>query len=137
MDPAPTLTEPAGIIPLHAVRILQHAGGAMFVQALLHGQLAALEWEVEKHRLLRMLAITLVGFACLLCALLFAGGLALSATWETGYRIHALASLVLLFSIGTAAAWRRFADQSTDGNKTFAASREELAADVAVLKENL
>jgi uncharacterized membrane protein YqjE len=137
MDPAPALTERAGLSPLNAVRILQHAGGALSVQALLHGQLAAVEWEEEKHRLLRMLAITLVGFACLLCALLFAGGLALSAAWETGYRIHVLGLLVLLFGFGTAIAWRRFEANSSAGERTFAASREEFAADVAVLKATL
>jgi uncharacterized membrane protein YqjE len=120
--------------PLRAMRVLQSAGSELLVQAVLHGQLAAIEWEQEKHRLQRMLALTLAGFACLLCTLLFAGALALSASWDTGYRIHVLAVLVLLSGFGTAAAWQRFGIRSSAGDRSFAASREELAADLALLK---
>lgn len=120
--------------PQRVVRVLQSAGGALLVQAVLHGQLAAIEWEEEKHRLQRMLALTLAGFACLLCTLLFAGALALSASWETGYRIHVLALLILLFGFGTILAWQRFGIRSAAGDRTFSASREELAADIALLK---
>lgn len=121
--------------PQRAARLLQSAGGALLDQAVLHGRLAAIEWEEEKHRLQRMLALTLAGFAGLLCTLLFAGALALSASWETGYRIHVLALLVLLSGFGTAAAWRRFGIRAAAGDRTFSASREELAADIALLKE--
>ena len=135
MNPAPALTtEPAGINLVDAVRILHSAGGALSVQAVLHGQLAQVEWEEEKNRLLKMLAVTLLGFACLLCVALFAGGLVLAVTWETAYRIHALACLVLLYGLGTAEAWRRFQALSALGGQIFAASREELAADAVLLR---
>lgn len=120
--------------PQRVVRVLQSAGGALLVQAVLHGQLAAIEWKEERHRLQRMLALTLAGFACLLCTLLFAGALALSASWETGYRIHVLALLMLLFGFGTVLAWQRFGIRAAAGDHSFAASREELAADIALLK---
>jgi uncharacterized membrane protein YqjE len=135
---APTAAaDPAGVNLLDAVRILRSAGGALSVQALLHGQLARIELEEEKNRLLKMLAATLLGFACLLCVLLFAGALVLAATWETRFRIEACAGLVILYGIGTAAAWRYFQDWSAQSNQTFAASREELAADAALLKNSL
>lgn len=127
-----TVREDSG--PQRAVRILQSAGGALLVQAVLHGQLAAIEWEEEKHRLQRMLALTLAGFAGLLCTLLFAGALALSASWETGYRMHVLALLILLSGFATAAAWQQFGIRASAGGRTFSASREELAADIALLK---
>jgi len=133
---APT-ADPAGINLLDAVRIVRSAGGALSVQALLHGQLARIELEEEKNRLLKMLAATLLGFACLLCVLLFAGALVLAATWETRYRIGACAGLVILYGIGTAAAWRYFQAWSAQNDQSFAASREELAADAALLKSNL
>lgn len=120
--------------PLDAARTLQAAGAALLTQAQLHGQLVDIEWQEEKHRLLRMLAITLLGFGCLLCTLLFAGGLALAATWETPYRVPTLAALVILFGSGTVAAWRRLQAQAALGRQSFAASREELAADIALLK---
>lgn len=127
----------SGINPLDAVRILRSAGGSLLAQALLHGQLARVEWEEEKNRLLKMLAVTLLGFACLLCAMLFAGAMVIAASWETAYRFHALAGLIFLFGAGTAAAWRRFQALSALGSEIFAASREELAADTALLKKNL
>jgi len=130
MDPAP----PTAINPLDALRILRVAGGGLFSQAALHAQLAGVEWEEDKHRLLKMLAISLLGFACLLCTLLFAGGLALAAVWETIYRLPTLAALAILFGLGTLTAWRRFRALSMLGSQSFAATREELAADAAMLK---
>lgn len=128
------MTNPAFLNPLAAVRILHAAGGALFTQALLHAELAGVEWEQEKNRLLKMLAVALPGFACLLCMLLFAGGLALAATWETAYRVPTLAALVLLFGLGAFVAWRSFEAQVTLARHSFAASRQELAADAAVLR---
>lgn len=123
--------------PLDLVRVLRSGGGALFDQARLHGQLAHVEWQEEKQRLLRMLAVTLLGFACLLCAMLFAGGLALSATWETDYRLHVFAGLVLLSIAGTVTAWRQFQALAALGEQAFVGSREELAADAALLKGHL
>jgi uncharacterized membrane protein YqjE len=128
------VTKSADLGPLDAVRILHAAGGALFAQALLHAELAGVEWQEEKHRLLRMLAIALLGFACLLCTLLFAGGLAIAATWDTAYRVPTLAALVILFGCCTGAAWQRFQAQLALGSQSFAASRQEFAADTAVLK---
>lgn len=128
------MTKPSALNPLDAVRILRAAGGGLLSQATLHAELAGIEWEEEKNRLLRMLAIALLGFACLLCTLVFAGGLALAAAWETPYRVPTLIALVTLFGSGAAVAWRRFQAQVALGSQSFAASREELAADTAVLK---
>lgn len=131
---APSRAGARAVGPLDALRVLQAAGGALLVQAVLHGQLAVMALEEERRRLLGLLAVTLVGFACLLCALLFAGALAVSAAWDTGYGAHALAGLVVLFGLGTAAAWQRFGARSAADNPAFTASREEFAADAALLK---
>jgi uncharacterized membrane protein YqjE len=117
-----------------AVRTLRPAGAALVVQALLHGQLIRIEWQEEKIRLLKMLVIALCGFACLLCAMLFAGGFVLAASWETPYWLLALVGMPLLFSAGAAAAWWRFQAWSAQSDRAFAASGEELAADAALLK---
>lgn len=127
-------SEPKGIDPLDALRILRLAGGALFEHSLLHGRLARIEMEQETLRLARMLRIALVGFACLLCGLLFASGTLLMVVWETGYRIHAGFGLMLLFASGALIAWWRFGVWSALGGKVFAASREELAADAALLE---
>lgn len=128
------MTKTATVNLLDAARLVQAAGGALLSQAMLHAELAGVGWEEEKNRLLTMLAATLLGFACLLCALLFAGGLALAVAWETAYRIPTLAALVILPGLGVVAAWRRFRILAALGSHSFAASRQELAADAAVLR---
>src|SRR5579862_5156150 len=70
-----------------AIRLLQSAGGALLDQLILHGELARVEWVEEKNRLLQMLVGAILGFACLLCIMLSAGGLLLALCWETAYRI--------------------------------------------------
>ncbi len=129
--------EPGVVGLLDVARLLQSASGALLAQTLLHGHLARVEWEEEKNRLLKMLLAILLGFAFLLCVLLFAGALVLAASWETAYRFPALLCLILFYGCGVAAAWWRFQVWSALGAQTFAATREELAADAGVLKRSL
>src|ERR1700721_3026927 len=97
--------DPTPINPLEAVRILRSAGGALFDQAVLHGELARVEWAQERERLLKMLACTLVGYTCLLCVLLSAEALVLALCWETAYRIPVAIALTALYALGTVFAW--------------------------------
>jgi uncharacterized membrane protein YqjE len=106
----------------------------LLIQALLHAQLARIEWEQEKNRLLTMLVLLLLGFACLLCAMLFAGGLVLAATWGTPYRIAAITGLMVMSGAGVAVAWLRFQACAASGGQIFTASLEEFAADATLLR---
>jgi uncharacterized membrane protein YqjE len=103
----------------------------------LHGQLAQVEWGEEKNRLLKMLVGALLGFACLLCVMLSLGALTLALCWETVYRIPVAAVLVALYGLGTGFAWRRFVALSALSGQSFAATRLELAADLALLRSKL
>ena len=123
--------------PLHAIRLLRTAGRALFAQAALHGQLLGVEWAEEKNRLLKMLLATVLGFACLLCVMLFSGMLLLTISWDTGYRIPILAALIVVYGFGMTAAWRRFKTLSELGGNAFSATREELSADVALIRRKL
>src|SRR5579872_2728913 len=107
------------INPLEAIRVLRPAGGALLDQAILHGELARIDWAQEKARLLKMLASTLVGYMCLLCTLLFSGALVLAFCWETAYRIPAVGALTALNALGTAASWRRFRRLSALSGQSF------------------
>ena len=129
--------ESTAINALGAIRTLRSAGGALIDQVALHGQLAQVEWGEEKNRLLRMLAGAVLGFACLLCVMLSLGVLALALCWETVYRIPSAALLVALYGLGIGFAWRRFAALSALGGQSFAATRVELAADLALLRSKL
>ena len=123
--------------PLHAIRIVRAAGNALFSQVALHGQLLRVEWAEEKNRLLKMLLVTLLGFACLLCVMFFSGMLLLAISWDTGYRIPAFAALIALYGFGTMTAWRRFKTLSELSDRAFSATREELSADAALIRGKL
>ena len=122
---------------LNAIRTLRSAGGALFDQVALHGQLAQVEWGEEKNRLLKMLVGAVLGFAGLLCVILSLGALALALCWETVYRIPVAAVLVALYGLATGFAWRRLVALSALSGQSFAATRVELAADVALLRSKL
>jgi uncharacterized membrane protein YqjE len=118
---------------IKVIRIIRTAGKPIFTQTVLHGQLARIEWEEEKIRLMKMLAFLLLGFACILCFMIFAGVLVLAFSWETAYRIQAIIALMTVYGIGIGVAWRRLYILSTLSDQAFAATREEFAADMALI----
>ena len=123
--------------PLDVLRLLRSAGGALLAQAALHGQLARVEWEVEKQRLLKLCCASLLAFACLLCVMLFLGVAVLACSWETPYRFHAVAALIAVYGIGVCVVLRYIQKLLALGDQAFAATRAELAADVALIKSSL
>ncbi|HEX9473176.1 MAG TPA: phage holin family protein [Steroidobacteraceae bacterium] len=140
----PTATTAAST-SIHAVsikttgvlRILRTAGGALLLQAALHGQLLRVEWAEEKSRLLKLVMATLLGFVCLLGLLAALGVLLLALYWDTPYRILAVSVLMAFYGLGMALAWRLFSSQAALASCSFAASRSELAADLELLRSQL
>ena len=130
-------SDSTAINAIGAIRILRSAGGALLDQVALHGQLAQVEWGEEKNRLLKMLVGAVLGFAGLLCVILSLGALALALCWETVYRIPVAAVRVALYGLATGFAWRRLVALSALSGQSFAATRVELAADVALLRSKL
>jgi uncharacterized membrane protein YqjE len=119
------------------LRVAHTAGGALLLQARLHAQLLRVEWAAEKGRIHGMILAGLLGFACLLGMMLALGALLLSVSWDTSYRIPAAATLVAAYGLGVALAWRRLQTQSRLVAQSFAATRTEIAADVALLGSQL
>ena len=126
-----------GIDLLGALRIVRTAGGALCTQAGLYGQLARIEWLEEKIRLRSMLLMALLGFASVLCVMLFTGIAVLALSWETAYRLPAVIALLLFYAAGMALAWYRLRALSASGSRSFAALREELSIDAALLRSRL
>lgn len=129
--------EPESIDLLNVLRIARSAGGALCTQLSLYGKLAHIEWQEEKNRLFKMLMLGLLGFACTLCFMLYIGLLVLVLSWETNYRILALASLIVINGFGIGIAWYGFQNLSARNKQSFAATREELATDLALIKSRL
>lgn len=129
--------ESAGINPLDVIRVLRSAGSALLKQAGLHGQLVRVEWEVEKDRIVGMAVAALIAFASLMCTLLMAGALALVISWDTPYRIPVAIAVLVVYAACLWLAWRRFKTLSAQSRNSFAATREELAADLSLIRERL
>jgi len=136
--PAPgTTADAASIRTTEVLRILRTAGGALLLQAALHGQLLRVEWAEEKSRLLKLVMATLLGFVCLLGLMAALGALLLALYWDTPYRIPAVSVLLALYGLGMALAWRLFRSQAALSSRSFAATRSELAADLELLRSQL
>ena len=132
-----TAPESAGINPLDVVRVLRTAGSALLTQAGLHGQLVRVEWEAEKARIVGMAVAAVVAFASLLCTMLMAGALALAFIWDTSYRIPVAIAVVVVYAAILSLAWHRFKTLSAQSQDSFAGTREELAADLALIRKRL
>lgn len=135
-EPSPT-NGSATFNPLGALRLMRSAGKALLGQAGLYGQLARLEWAEEKSRLAKMLAAGAVVFACLLCFMLFAGLLAVALSWNTPYFIAVIVLMIALYAAGLGVAFYILQSQASLGRQSFSATREEFAADIALIKSKL
>ncbi len=131
---AGVVTDPACPGAFESLRILRVAGSALLVQASLHAQLAHLEWTEEKRRLLRLLIITLLGFAALLCLVMGTTALLLAVAWDTAFRIPVALALTGTYGLAAGLAWRRFKRLIRLGEDSFSATRQELSADLALLR---
>lgn len=130
-------TDAGAVNPLQLLGILRSASGALIAQASLHAELAQVEWEVEKQRLIKIIIFALVGLACFLCLIFFVGLLILAISWDTQYRIPAFIGLILCYVL--ALVWTGFKLKALAalGEKSFAATRAEIAADINLIKSAL
>jgi len=123
--------------PLSAIRLLRSAGGALFAQAALHSQLARVEWAEEKVRLTRILISAFLIVVSAFCLLLLGSMIVLALCWNTPYQFAVIASVLIVYLALFAVAMRVLKQQLALGALSFAATREEIAADVAMLKAKL
>lgn len=137
-DPASTPGRDAfAINPLTAIRMLRSASGALIAQLGLHGQLVSVEWAEEKARLTGMLTAGLLGFAALLCLMLFGGVLSLAFSWDTPYRGIVATVVMMAYALVAGIAFRKLSALTALGTHSFSATREELAADIAMIRARL
>lgn len=122
---------------LHAIRRLHAAGGSLLSQLALHAELARIGWAEERQRLLGMLLALMLGFAFLICFLLAGGIVLLTLGWDTAWRMPLVLVLLAAYGGGIALAWRQFTQLAAREGQAFAASREEFAADLELLRSKL
>lgn len=127
----------SSINPLQVLSVVRSASSALFAQATLHAQLAQVEWEEEKQRLSSMLIFTLMGFACFLCLLFFVGAFVLTLSWDTQYRIPVFVALIFCYFLALLWAGFKLYALAQKGSDSFAGTRAEIAADIALIKRAL
>lgn len=123
--------------PLGALRLLRSAGGALFAQAALHSQLARVEWAEEKIRLTRIAIAAIVALVSTICLLLLGSFVVLALSWNTPFQIHVIVGVLVVYLVAILLSIRALMQQIALGALSFAATREEIAADLALLKAKL
>ena len=135
MDMAPSSSRNVpglGVLPM--LGTLRQAGGAVMDHLALHGRLLGTELQQEKRRLTRMLQAAILGLASVICLMIAIGTLLVLTAWDTPYRLHSVVALVLIYGVTTLAAWRAFQAGALKSDGAFALSRENLAADLRLLR---
>lgn len=122
---------------MEIIQRLRSMAKILLTRLELYGQLVSVEWEEERKRLRQLLVITLLGFICLFCAILFVGIFAIALSWATEYRIITIAVMFALYSVGFCLCAYRFSVLAARSSATFAATREEIAADMALIRSQL
>lgn len=122
---------------MDVVRTLRALGGTLGAQAGLYGELIQLELDQERQRLVRLGVLLLVTLMAAWCVLLFGSLLILAIVWETDYRVPVIGGVVGFFFLVLVLALWRFNTILARSGRMFASVREELAADVALIKSQL
>lgn len=120
--------------PLAAWRLLRSAGGALGAQMALHGQLAQLEWAIEKARWVKIAIAAFVLISTLFCLLLLSGIVVLALAWQTPYRLHVVACVLGIYALIAGLSLRSLSVQFALGASAFKATREEVMADIDMLR---
>lgn len=122
---------------MEIINRLRSMAKMMLTRLELHGQLIRIEWVEERYRLRQLLVIFLLGIIFLFCALLFIGFFAIALAWGTDYRIHTVGAMLVFYALGFCYCVYRMNILAERGTASFAATREEVAADLALIRSQL
>jgi uncharacterized membrane protein YqjE len=120
-----------------AIALLRSAGSAIGAQASLHAKLARVEWAEEKVRITRLVIAAIVCTVSAVCLLMSIGMIALALSWGTPFALPVMAAVVLFYlamGVFSALVLKR---QIALGALSFAATRQEIAADLALIRAKL
>jgi uncharacterized membrane protein YqjE len=122
---------------IDAVRVARSAGGMLLEHAALTAELAQSDWQEEQSRLKRLLFSILLYTLLLGLVLLHVSALVMMLAWNTPYRVHAVAGMLLIWSVALLLVRRRLQRISAEGDGRFNASREELRKTLHMLRQHL
>ncbi len=119
------------------IRRLQSAKDELLTQAGLIRELAEVEWSQEKIRIARMVMIGALVFASLLCLMVAAGILVMVLVWDTPYRLPTAIGVFVVYGISTVLLYESFKRVAARSEDAFSATREEIAANITLVKSTL
>lgn len=122
---------------MEIIQRLQASAKLVLMQLELHGRLANIEWQQEKKRLQQWALYGVFSIVFVFCALFFAGFVVLALSWATPYRWQAITALVIFYGAGALFCYLRCQYYAAQGASAFAATRAELAADIALIRSQL
>ena len=131
------MSTPFEFNPLSAIRLLRSAGGALMAQAALHAKLAGVEWAEEKARLARVVLAAVIGIVSAFCLIFLGGMVAIAMCWNTPYQTVGVSCVLAFYALIAVASGISLKRQIALGAQSFAATREEIAADLAMIKDKL
>lgn len=109
----------------------------LFIQLELRGHLLKIEWLQEKNRIQQIICVAFIGFALLLCCLLMLGFFVIVAAWTSEYRLLSIAMVFGFYLFCLVLCCIKLNALAAKGADSFAVTREELAADIALIRSQL
>lgn len=116
---------------------LRKVAHTVMYQLDLYGQLACVEWKKEKTRLTGMLISLMMVFVFFVCLLFALSSLLVIFSWDTQYRTWVMIALAAFYGLGIWFSWHCFRKLDNLGNRAFSNTREEIAVDIALLREKM
>lgn len=107
---------------------------ALLAQGSLYTQLAWVEFTIEKHRLMRMLMLLLVGVSLLTSLIMSLTILLIMMSWHTQYREPILILIGVSYSVCFISLILGFNALSRKATQAFSDTREELAEDLDLIR---
>lgn len=119
------------------LRALSSIKNTVEAQAGLYSQLLQLEWEEQKRRYTRIMCLLAIAFFCLGCFFIFAGVFFLVLIWDHELRNWFIAAMLVVYALIALIAILRMRSLQASWGRPFAAVRDELKADLDIIKSRL
>lgn len=134
------MSKDRGRFPLGALRLLctlRSSAPVLREHVSLILELACIEWQQERRRLLGMVLAGAFALCCAMSFIALSTAIILAALWDTPYCALAVSAILIAYAAGSIAAWFKFHQLLQNGTKSFGATRDELVRDLSRLKHKM
>lgn len=122
---------------MNVLRALNSVKNTVEAQSGLYSQLFQLEWEEQRRRYNRILLLLAIAFFSFGCFMVFAGVFFLVLIWDHELRNWYIGGMLCVYALVAIIAIMRIKSLQASWGRPFAAVRDELKADLDVIKSRL